>query len=277
MVARTRSTRFQPALAAALTALLTGSCGVIEDLTQPSDLSIRRFTASRTDVTPGASVTLSWDVDGAETIEIDNGVGTVIEKGTRDLRPEYTTTFNLTARKGTSVATASVHVVVHSTDPTPTPSPTRTPGPSPTPTPSPSPTIAPAPSPKPSPSTTPSPAANCGGTAASASACPLTIAYASFASGECVAVNSVQVSAACPATFGSSRALSFSITARSASRTLSWRRAGSTTNVISPDAGPISGEGQTVVAINEFVLDGQTSIEIVDQSRVLGTVTIQSR
>src|SRR5437773_1487313 len=91
----------------AVAALAAGagiSCGVINNLNNPDDLSVRRFTASPAEVGRGASVALSWEVDGAESVQIDNGIGTVVEKGTRVVRIDATTHFVLNARKGSSTA-----------------------------------------------------------------------------------------------------------------------------------------------------------------------------
>src|SRR4051812_14005291 len=88
------------------------SCGIVKEFTQPTTLSIQKFVAAPGDITLGAATTLTWDVDGAETIEIDNGVGTVTASGTKQIRPEWTTSFNLVARSGSSQATATVQVRV---------------------------------------------------------------------------------------------------------------------------------------------------------------------
>src|SRR5437870_13400575 len=71
---------------AGLVAFATVRCGVIKQFTQPSSLSIQKFVATPADVSSGGTVTLSWDVQGAETVEIDNGIGTVQAKGTRDVQ-----------------------------------------------------------------------------------------------------------------------------------------------------------------------------------------------
>src|SRR6266550_6512548 len=76
-------------------ALATIRCGLVQQFTQPSSLSIQKFVATPADVTSGGSVTLSWDVQGADTIEIDNGIGTVQSKGTHQVQPAWTTSFNM--------------------------------------------------------------------------------------------------------------------------------------------------------------------------------------
>src|SRR3954454_21764226 len=82
------------------------SCGFVKEFTQPTTLSIQKFVAAPGDITLGAATTLTWDVDGAETIEIDNGIGTVTASGTKPIRPEWTTTSTRAARWRSSPATA---------------------------------------------------------------------------------------------------------------------------------------------------------------------------
>src|SRR5438477_2754804 len=113
-----------------LLALFVAQCGVIHDLTNPSTLSIQKFAAAPPDIAAGGATTLTWDVTGADKVEIDNGIGTVDAKGTHQVRPEWTTSFNLVARAGTSQATATVQVrVVPASGPSPSPSPTASPSP----------------------------------------------------------------------------------------------------------------------------------------------------
>ena len=88
-------------------------CGILDKFTKPDGLAIQRFTATPAEITPGTPALLSWDVEGAETIQIDNGIGTVSAKGARQVQPSWTTTYTLAAKEGTSAATASVQVIVH--------------------------------------------------------------------------------------------------------------------------------------------------------------------
>jgi hypothetical protein len=77
--------------------------------------TIASFTASPTSFAEdGGSVTLAWDVTGATSLSIDNGVGPVTPVTTGTFTPNVTatTTFTLSAdnANGTSVATADVCV-----------------------------------------------------------------------------------------------------------------------------------------------------------------------
>src|SRR5262249_21378350 len=133
------SARFR--LAASLVAAVCGGCGFINDVDGPSGLAIKKFSVSPKELSPGAAAQLSWDVEGAEDIRIDNGIGVVKAKGSMEVRPDRSTTYNMTAKAGTTVATATVQLLVPiaSASPSPTPSPSPSPTPSPSPSPSSSP------------------------------------------------------------------------------------------------------------------------------------------
>jgi hypothetical protein len=260
---------------ALLAAVLAVRCGLIREFTQPTELSIQRFAAAPADLQAGAATTLSWEVEGAETIEIDNGIGTVTAKGTRQVRPEWTTSFNLVARSGSSQATATVQVRVApmslgspSPSPSPKPSPTPTPSPGASPSPSPSATPTPAPSPTPTP-------VNCGPPAEFAGNCVLTtVRPNALPAGECVEINQVTVAQSCPVGFATVRSVSFNTTAFS-SRQLRWRRSVTSSDVLEPAGGTISRNGSTAVLLSDLVLDSAVTIEIVDGDRVLVAFTLR--
>ena len=58
---------------------------------------ILAFNASETRVGPEDSVTLTWDIDNAEIITIDNGIGDVSDEDEFEVVPEETTTYTITA------------------------------------------------------------------------------------------------------------------------------------------------------------------------------------
>jgi hypothetical protein len=132
--------------------LVAVGCGFVPPLGDDKALSIQRFIAVPSEVTQGAPTILSWDVEGADSVELDNGLGLVPAKGSRTVHPIASTTYRLVAVAGTSLATSSLRVVVAPLAPSPSPSP------SPSPTPEPSPTPAASPTPNPSPSPSPPPA-----------------------------------------------------------------------------------------------------------------------
>jgi len=254
-------------------ALATVRCGVIKEFTQPSTLSIQKFVATPPDVTAGGTVTLSWDVQAADSVEIDNGIGTVQGTGTKVVQPGWTTSFNLVARAGSSQATATVQVrVVPATTaspviaPSPSPSPTASPSPSPRPSPSPTPT--PVPSPTPTPVT-------CGAPATAAGNCGLTVVRpTSMSSSECLELNAVTVNQSCPVGFATARSLSFDLTAHT-SRTLRWRRSVTSSDVLDPSEGAVSSQGKTSPLLTDLVLDSAVTIEIVDGNTVLLAFTLR--
>lgn len=75
--------------------------------------TIVSFAATPTTIRPGQPVTLSWIVQGASSVLIDNGVGAVGATGTVTVTPSSTTSYTLTAMgaSGSSTATATVNVI----------------------------------------------------------------------------------------------------------------------------------------------------------------------
>lgn len=119
----------------------------------------------------------------------------------------------------------------------------------------------------------------CGTTATFAGGCGLTISYPeTLDEGTCLAINTVVLSAGCPASIGIRRQLSFAVTSHAAGDgSLAWRRGSASTNLLLPDSGPLSDTGQTTVAVDELVLDTQTVIEVVSGQTVLATLAVRSR
>jgi hypothetical protein len=73
-----------------------------------------QFSMSAPEIDHGDTVTLSWNVQNADKVFIGNGIGEVAATGSRELTPDYTTTWSLTAyssRGGTSEAKTSVKVL----------------------------------------------------------------------------------------------------------------------------------------------------------------------
>jgi len=67
---------------------------------------VTAFEASSPTIVSGQDVTLQWDVSGATSVYISPGIGTVSFSGTREISPDETTTYKLTAdsRFGGSVS-----------------------------------------------------------------------------------------------------------------------------------------------------------------------------
>jgi len=121
--------------------LLAVACGFIQPSASSKPLAIQRFIAVPAEVAAGGAAVLSWDVEGAESVEVDNGIGLVQLTGSRTVHPTVTTNYRLLAVSGTSLATSSIRVVVGAA-PSPSPSPAASPSPGASPAPSPSPSPA---------------------------------------------------------------------------------------------------------------------------------------
>jgi hypothetical protein len=82
--------------------------------------SIISFNAEPSSISAGEPSDLSWNVSGATTVIIDQGIGNVALTGTRVVAPTATTTYTLTAISTAGSVTATTQVIVTSTAP-PTP------------------------------------------------------------------------------------------------------------------------------------------------------------
>jgi hypothetical protein len=88
--------------------------------------TIESFTATPASMRKGETSTLAWSVTNAATVSIDRGIGTVAAAGTRDVAPDATTTYTLTATSAdgsrTAIATVTIlpqAVLTPTTDPNP--------------------------------------------------------------------------------------------------------------------------------------------------------------
>jgi hypothetical protein len=70
------------------------------------------FGASPTTMKAGESATLLWNVTGATSVTIDQGVGKVDAAGIRTMSPTKTTTYTLTATNSAGTATQPVTLTV---------------------------------------------------------------------------------------------------------------------------------------------------------------------
>jgi hypothetical protein len=279
-----------------LLATIAPGCGVVDKITDPPGLSIRSFAATPAEIGAGGSAVLDWSIEGAESSDIDNGVGAVQLRGTRTVRPERTTVYTLTARAGTSTSTATARVTVTGSIPLPTPTPvpvvvttptpaaptpTATPGASATATPTPAsgatatPTAAPAATATPTPAGTALPA-TCGSSASAAGNCTVTISKpTALASGQCIELNLVTVNQDCPVGVNTVRSVRFDVSAHTTRTGLVWRRADGNSDVLSPGTGAISSNGTTSVLLTDTVLQNTVTFEIVDGGTVLLSFTLR--
>jgi hypothetical protein len=82
-------------------------------LTQSTGLpAILRFSVYPTSIIPDGFATLQWQVGGAASISIDQGVGAVASDGELKVSPATTRTYTLTATNSAGSVTASVTVTV---------------------------------------------------------------------------------------------------------------------------------------------------------------------
>jgi len=74
--------------------------------------AIVAFSASPAQIKAGESATLLWNVTGAMSVTIDQGVGTVAAAGTKAVSPTKTTTYTLTATNSAGTNTQPVTLTV---------------------------------------------------------------------------------------------------------------------------------------------------------------------
>ena len=80
------------------TGTVAATCSVAVRVNPPGMPRIVKFQANPSTINQGGTSTLLWVVEGAKTVTIDQGVGTVEPSaGTRDVQPQVTTTYTLTA------------------------------------------------------------------------------------------------------------------------------------------------------------------------------------
>jgi len=80
--------------------------------TSQSSATIVRFDATPNNITPGQQSTLTWIVQGATSVTINNGLGNVAAAGSTTVSPTATTTYTLTAVGPNGNVTANAIVTV---------------------------------------------------------------------------------------------------------------------------------------------------------------------
>lgn len=93
--------------------------GPLGSASQPVAITVNHLpptislTADRTTILPGESATLSWSGENADSITLDNGIGSVaVPSGSQSVTPSATTTYTATATGQGGTETASVTVTV---------------------------------------------------------------------------------------------------------------------------------------------------------------------
>ncbi len=111
----------------------TATCSIAVTVTPGQMPRIIRFSATPPTIHSGQSSTLSWVVDNANTVSINNGVGSVTMDGSQSVSPTTTTAYTLTATNSfgsvTAMATVTVIVIPPPTITSFTASPSPSPGP----------------------------------------------------------------------------------------------------------------------------------------------------
>ena len=90
---------------------------------KPQPPRIDTFAAEPTTIQRGQSATLRWTVASATNMSIDQGVGTVQANGSRQVSPNISTTYTLSASGAGGTETRSVTVTVNAPPPPPPPPP----------------------------------------------------------------------------------------------------------------------------------------------------------
>jgi len=85
---------------------------------------VNSFDANPPSISAGGSSTLTWNISGAASVIIDQGVGNVALTGSRAVAPSATTTYTLTATNASGSITATCQVMVAGTPSAPAAAPT---------------------------------------------------------------------------------------------------------------------------------------------------------
>jgi hypothetical protein len=78
---------------------------------------VTSFKANPSAITEGQTAMLSWDISGATSVSIDQGIGDIALYGTREVSPAVNTTYTITASNVADSVTASATITVAPTVP----------------------------------------------------------------------------------------------------------------------------------------------------------------
>jgi hypothetical protein len=92
--------------------------GSVEPALSGTDVSVS-LTAAPTTITAGGAATLSWTSANADTLNIEPGIGAVGAAGNQQVSPSQTTTYTITAARGTVTRAATATVIVEGPPPPP--------------------------------------------------------------------------------------------------------------------------------------------------------------
>ena len=116
-VSSTGSQSVSPSLTTTYTLTASNSAGnptalATINVTAPNAPIITTFSASKSSINSGQGLTLAWDVIGSASIYINQSVGAVPPKGSREVTPIATTTYTLTADSDNGKVSKSVTITV---------------------------------------------------------------------------------------------------------------------------------------------------------------------
>lgn len=104
------STTVNPTADTTFTAVATGTDGSTVKATAPVSILKVALSASPATISAGQSSTLTWSSANAQTVSIDNGIGTEGPSGSVQVSPAATTTYTITATNGSETATSQATV-----------------------------------------------------------------------------------------------------------------------------------------------------------------------
>jgi len=249
---------------------LSAGCGLLDKITGPDELGVILFTASSEEVALNDVVTLSWEVTGADAVSIDQGIGSVDEKGSRQVRMTRSARFTLTAESESSQVETTLDVIVDGASLNPVSDPVAEGTPDPTPTPEASATPTPEPTP-------PAAGVFCGSAAASpVFGCAVLITeHTALPAGQCIEVTRVNLSGSCPMSGGQKRNIEIDVTALTLNELIKWRYRGA--DQLQPSQGVIDGSGIARIEMTQTVGDSSVTVDLYDADDApLKSVTIQN-
>jgi len=98
-------------LSVALLLILISGCGDHSQATPATPSVI--FSSNPSAINPGDPSNLTWNVTGATSVSIDQGIGVVLPSGTKVVSPATSTTYTLTATNSAGTITRSAVVTLN--------------------------------------------------------------------------------------------------------------------------------------------------------------------
>lgn len=93
----------------------------------------------------------------------------------------------------------------------------------------------------------------------------------------CIELVGVAFDGDCPATFNAERSLRFDIEARLGAKELSWRRAGSSSDVLLPAYGTLQDQAVNRVNVRDIAIDDVLTIEVLDGGALVMSFSLRHR